>query len=106
VRDAAYGTLLRGRRQALHARVVATLEQFPDMVATEPERLRSIAPRPGSPRRRSATGSLPVSARWRARRRLKPSRSCARGWRCFPASATIGGAWNRSSSCRALSAAS
>jgi predicted ATPase len=40
VRDAAYGTLLRGRRQALHARVVATLEQqFPDAVATEPERL-------------------------------------------------------------------
>jgi class 3 adenylate cyclase len=40
VRDAAYGTLLRGRRQALHARVVATLEQqFPDMVMTEPERL-------------------------------------------------------------------
>jgi tetratricopeptide (TPR) repeat protein len=40
VRDAAYGTLLRVRRRALHARVVATLEQqFPDMVATEPERL-------------------------------------------------------------------
>jgi predicted ATPase len=40
VRDAAYSTLLRGRRQALHARVVATLEQqFPDAVATEPERL-------------------------------------------------------------------
>ncbi len=40
VRDAAYGTLLRGRRQALHARVVATLEQqFPAMVMTEPERL-------------------------------------------------------------------
>jgi hypothetical protein len=40
VRDAAYGTLLRGRRQALHACVVATLEQqFPDMVMTEPERL-------------------------------------------------------------------
>jgi class 3 adenylate cyclase/predicted ATPase len=40
VRDAAYGTLLRGRRQGLHAGVVATLEQqFPDMVTTEPERL-------------------------------------------------------------------
>jgi class 3 adenylate cyclase len=40
VRDAAYGTLLRGRRQALHARVVAALEQqFPDATATEPERL-------------------------------------------------------------------
>ncbi len=40
VRDAAYGTMLRGRRQALHVRVVAALErQFPDTVMTEPERL-------------------------------------------------------------------
>jgi class 3 adenylate cyclase len=40
VRDAAYGTLLRGRRQELHTRVAATLEQqFPEAVATEPERL-------------------------------------------------------------------
>jgi class 3 adenylate cyclase/tetratricopeptide (TPR) repeat protein len=37
VQDTAYGTLLRGRRQQIHARIAATLEeQFPDIVATQP----------------------------------------------------------------------
>jgi predicted ATPase len=37
VQDAAYSTLLRGRRQQLHARIAETLErQFPDIVATKP----------------------------------------------------------------------
>jgi predicted ATPase len=37
VQDAAYSTLLRGRRQQLHARIAETLErQFPEIVATEP----------------------------------------------------------------------
>ena len=40
VQDAAYGTLLRGRRQQLHARIASTLEsQFPDVVETQPELL-------------------------------------------------------------------
>ena len=40
VQDAAYGTLLRSRRQQLHARVASTLEsQFPDIVQTQPELL-------------------------------------------------------------------
>src|SRR5262245_53353268 len=40
VQDAAYGTLLRGRRQQLHARITATLEhQFPDVAKTRPELL-------------------------------------------------------------------
>ena len=38
VQDAAYGTLLRGRRQELHARVAAVLEQhFADLVERQPE---------------------------------------------------------------------
>src|SRR5262245_12117524 len=38
VQDTAYGTLLRGRRQQLHARITATLErQFPEMAKTRPE---------------------------------------------------------------------
>jgi predicted ATPase len=38
VQDAAYGTLLRNRRQQLHARIAATLEgQFPETVETQPE---------------------------------------------------------------------
>src|SRR5262249_27385349 len=36
--DTAYGTLLRGRRQQLHARITATLErQFPEIAKTRPE---------------------------------------------------------------------
>ena len=38
VQDAAYGTLLRGRRQQLHARIAATLEgHFSEIVETQPE---------------------------------------------------------------------
>jgi predicted ATPase len=38
VQDAAYRSLLRGRRQQLHARIVEVLEQdFPDTCETEPE---------------------------------------------------------------------
>jgi class 3 adenylate cyclase/tetratricopeptide (TPR) repeat protein len=37
VQDAAYGTLLRSRRQQLHDRIAATLEsRFPDIVAAQP----------------------------------------------------------------------
>ena len=37
VQDAAYSTLLRNRRQQLHARIASTLErQFPEIVATRP----------------------------------------------------------------------
>jgi class 3 adenylate cyclase/tetratricopeptide (TPR) repeat protein len=37
VQDAAYSTLLRNRRQQIHARIAATLEsQFPEIVATQP----------------------------------------------------------------------
>ncbi len=40
VQDAAYGTLLRGARQALHARIAAALEQhFGDIAQTQPELL-------------------------------------------------------------------
>ncbi len=37
VQDAAYGTLLRSRRQRLHSRIVATLEErFPEIVLAQP----------------------------------------------------------------------
>ena len=40
VQEAAYSTLLRSRRQQLHARIAATLEdQFPEAVESEPELL-------------------------------------------------------------------
>ena len=38
VQDAAYGTLLRSRRQQIHARIAATVEsQFPEVAAAEPQ---------------------------------------------------------------------
>jgi predicted ATPase len=38
VQDAAYSTLLRSRRQQIHARIAATLErQFPEVVAAQPQ---------------------------------------------------------------------
>ena len=38
VQDAAYSTLLRSRRQQLHARIATTIEsQFPDIAAAQPE---------------------------------------------------------------------
>ena len=40
VRDAAYGTLLRGSRQALHARIAGAIEeQWPEIVEAQPELL-------------------------------------------------------------------
>jgi predicted ATPase len=40
VRDAAYGTLLRGPRQALHARIARALEtNFPELMESQPELL-------------------------------------------------------------------
>jgi len=40
VQDVAYGTLLRNRRQQLHARIASSLErQFPDIVKAQPELL-------------------------------------------------------------------
>ena len=37
MQDAAYSTLLRSRRQQLHARIAATLEdRFPEIVAAQP----------------------------------------------------------------------
>ena len=43
VREAAYGTLLRGQRQELHGNVGKTLEeQFPEIVETQPEMLAFI----------------------------------------------------------------
>jgi class 3 adenylate cyclase len=67
VQDAAYSTLLRGRRRQFHARIAETLErQFPEIVATEASS-PSIAPRLASTKRRSATGSRQASRRWRAR---------------------------------------
>jgi class 3 adenylate cyclase len=63
VQDAAYSTLLRSRRQQLHARIVATLEsQFPEVVAAQSALLAQARAT-----RRSAIGSRRASRQSRAR---------------------------------------
>jgi predicted ATPase len=48
VQDAAYGTLLREPRRALHARIAEAIDtQFPEIVESQPELWRVIVPRPG-----------------------------------------------------------
>ena len=49
VQDAAYSTLLRSRRQQLHARIAATMEdQFPEIVKAQPEVLARHCAEAGS----------------------------------------------------------
>ena len=60
VQDAAYGTLLRGRRQELHSRAAAVLErQFADLVERQPELLAHHRSRRG--RNRGGGGAMAES---------------------------------------------
>ncbi|SAL67257.1 guanylate cyclase [Caballeronia humi] len=87
LQDAAYGTLLRGTRQQLHARIAEALEKrFPDRVIREPEvlgrhfskRYGRIAPLLiGSRRERKAPKAQPI---WK-RSGIFPERSSQ--WGCF-----------------------
>jgi class 3 adenylate cyclase len=61
---------------------------------------RTIAPKQGSARRRSPTGSRRASRRWRVLRRRKPCHSCKRDWTCWAAFLRIPGACNRNSTCK------
>jgi predicted ATPase len=64
VQDVAYGTLLRVRRQELHARVAAVLEQhFADLVERQPELLAHHLTGAGEKERAVASGSKPASLR-------------------------------------------
>jgi predicted ATPase len=58
VQDAAYGTLLRGRRQRLHARIGTTLEdRFPEIVVAQPYCSVITTPPRGRSRDRSTISS-------------------------------------------------
>jgi class 3 adenylate cyclase len=67
VQDAAYGTLLRGPRQALHARIAAAIEtRMPESVEREPELLAYHYAEAGQPDR--AAGYWLAAGRLAARR--------------------------------------
>ena len=73
VQDAAYGTLLREPRRALHARIADTLEsQFVDIAENQPELLARHCTEAGPMRRRRACGAWRASGHWSARRWSKP----------------------------------
>jgi predicted ATPase len=82
VQDAAYGTLLRGRRQELHARVAAVLEHhFADLVERQPELLAHHLTAAGDIIRAVEywyrAGEGPLSVRPTARRSPICARRCA-----------------------------
>jgi predicted ATPase len=90
LQDAAYGTLLQGKRQELHARVAATLEQhLPDVVERQPELLALHLAAAGQfdsaaaywleAGRRSTARSANLEAITHLRRGIEAQRSVAEG---------------------------
>ena len=76
IQDVAYQSLLRSTRQQYHQRIAQVLEaQFPEIVATQPELVAQHYTAAGCAGRRWSTGSGPASARSRARRMWKRSRT-------------------------------
>ena len=72
VQDAAYGTLLREPRRALHARIAETLEsQFAEIAESQPELLARHCTEAGLIEKAAVFGARRDSGRWRARRWLK-----------------------------------
>ena len=68
VQDTAYETLLKSRRQELHARIARVLEKdFPETVETEPELLAHHSHAPGLSNRLSISGKRPGGVRLRGR---------------------------------------
>jgi predicted ATPase len=63
VQDATYSTMLRGRRQDLHARIATVLEEhYPEMGGSSPKSLLITGRKQGSPKMLSAIGS-PLASR-------------------------------------------
>ena len=72
VQDAAYGTLLREPRRALHARIAETLEsQFAEIAESQPELLARHCTDAGLIEKARNFGAKPDNGRWRGRRWLK-----------------------------------
>src|SRR3989442_1437269 len=83
VQDAAYSTLLRGRRQELHARVAAAMEEpFADLVERQPE---LPAPSPDRCRQHRTRGRSMAQGRPACRVAVGPFR----GDRAFPPGSII-----------------
>ena len=76
VQDAAYGTLLREPRRALHARIAETLEsQFAEIAESQPELLRVTTRKPGRLKKPQAYGAKRGNGRLSVRRWSKRQRN-------------------------------
>ena len=76
VQDAAYGTLLREPRRALHARIAETLEShFAEIAENQPELLARHCTEAGLIEKARVCGARQDSGRWGARRWSKPQSS-------------------------------
>ena len=86
VQDAAYGTLLREPRRALHARIAETLEsQFADIAENQPELLARHCTEAGLIEKAAACGARRDSGHWSVRRWSRPQNSSrARSTRSRP----------------------
>jgi class 3 adenylate cyclase len=83
VQDAAYGILLRARRQELHARIAAALKRhFADLIERQPELLAHHLTAVGEPSGQSTSGYGPASAPRSETRISKRSAISTAGWRC------------------------
>jgi len=101
VQDAAYGTLLREPRRALHARIAETLEnRFPEIAESQPELLARHYVESGRSKRRPCSGAKPDRGRWRALRWWSPPNSFHAPSRSSPACPLRRRCGVRRSSCR------
>ena len=79
VQDTAYESLLKSRRQILHRKIADTLrEQFPDIVAAEPELIAHHFTQAGLAAPRSNIGARPATSRFGARPSKRRSRISAK----------------------------
>jgi predicted ATPase len=81
IQDAAYSTLLRESRRALHARIAAALEKnFPDAASNQPEILARHCAEAGYPKRPQVIGAPQPRSRLRVLRCLRRSSSSHVPW--------------------------
>ena len=104
MQDAAYGTLLRSRRQLLHARIASALEdRFPEIVLAQPALLAQHCAAAGLAEQavvywlRAGQQSVAGSAMAEAVAQLR------KGVACWPVCRTARGAGNRSWTCKTRS---
>jgi hypothetical protein len=83
VQDAAYQSLLRSRRQQLHARIVGAIQQhLPDLVEQQPEVVAHHLSEAGMLAEASSAGARPRSGRRATRRIGRPRRTPAKASSC------------------------